>query len=292
VGRGPHSINLGFLANCPPRPGSVEPLRDWNGPRHLLIAIPQRESLATLPLVESAEAPRNFRGGVAAGGARAAAGVTDADIGKRLPGNWKFNDAHGAFYLNMDARGTFATYRESVETSTYPKVFRKLPLSSGTWRLNNGQVVLTCTSSVYADRLYKAFPFTIRSASATELAFVHFVLEERIKNVSVDGKAVAVTQESVRPVYETHTRELLLESATFFEVGGKKIDPAELPKRLDPGTVVVVSGDGKEIDPTCLKLLAKDAIVIVAPSIIGPPAKPPLFPKDIDYEAPNPQISR
>jgi hypothetical protein len=47
-------------------------------------------------------------------------------------------------------------------------------MSSGTWKLNNGQVVLVCTSSIFADRLYKSFPFTIRSVSATELEFVDY----------------------------------------------------------------------------------------------------------------------
>jgi uncharacterized protein (TIGR03067 family) len=100
--------------------------------------------------------------------------LTNADVQKLLPGNWKFNDTHGAFYLTLDKKGVFSTYRESVETSAYQKVFRKLPLSSGTWKLNNGQVVLTCTSSVFADRVYKTFPFTIRSVSATDLSFVDY----------------------------------------------------------------------------------------------------------------------
>jgi uncharacterized protein (TIGR03067 family) len=104
----------------------------------------------------------------------AAKPLTSPDVEKLLPGNWKLNDAHGAFYLNLDKNGVFSTYRESVETSTFQKVFRKLPMSSGTWKLNNGHVVLVCTSSIFADRLYKSFPFTIRSVSATELEFVDY----------------------------------------------------------------------------------------------------------------------
>jgi uncharacterized protein (TIGR03067 family) len=100
--------------------------------------------------------------------------LTNAEIGKLLPGNWKINDAYGAFYITLDKSGTFSTYRESVETSTFQKVFKKLPLSSGTWKLNNGQVMLTCTSSVYADRVYKNFPFTIRSVTAAQLEFVDY----------------------------------------------------------------------------------------------------------------------
>ena len=104
----------------------------------------------------------------------AARPLTDAEIGNLLPGTWKCNDAYGAFFLTLDKNGVYSTYRESVETSTYQKVFRKLPLSSGTWKLKNGQVVLQCTSAVYADRLYKCFPFTIRSVTPTELVFVDY----------------------------------------------------------------------------------------------------------------------
>jgi uncharacterized protein (TIGR03067 family) len=100
--------------------------------------------------------------------------LTNAEIGKLLPGSWKINDAYGAFYIALDKSGVFSTYRESVETSTFQKVFKKLPLSSGTWKVNNGQVMLTCTSSAYADRVYKSFPFTIRSVTATQLEFVDY----------------------------------------------------------------------------------------------------------------------
>ena len=100
--------------------------------------------------------------------------LTDADIVKLLPGTWKCKDPYGAFFVTLDKGGTYSTYRESVETSAFQKVFRKLPLSSGTWKLKNGQVVLQCTSAVYADRLYKCFPFTIRSVTPTELVFVDY----------------------------------------------------------------------------------------------------------------------
>jgi uncharacterized protein (TIGR03067 family) len=100
--------------------------------------------------------------------------LTNTQVGTMLPGIWKCNDRYGAIFLNLNKNGTYTTYRETVETSTFQKVFRKLPLSSGTWKLNNGQVVLHCTSAVHADRIYKSFPFTIRSITPTELAFVDF----------------------------------------------------------------------------------------------------------------------
>src|SRR4029078_7983370 len=100
--------------------------------------------------------------------------ITDTEITTWLPGTWKYNDAYGAFFLSVSKNGTYSTYRESVETSAFQKVFKKLPLSSGTWKLKNGQVVLQCTSAVYADRICKTFPFTIRSVNLTELQFVDY----------------------------------------------------------------------------------------------------------------------
>jgi uncharacterized protein (TIGR03067 family) len=100
--------------------------------------------------------------------------LSDTDIATWLPGTWKFKDAYGEFFLSLDRNGTFSTFRESVETSAFQKVFRKLPLSSGTWKLKSGQVVLQCTSSIYVDRLCKTFPFTIRSVDATNMEFVDY----------------------------------------------------------------------------------------------------------------------
>ena len=104
----------------------------------------------------------------------AARPLTDAEITALLPGTWKFTDTFGAFNLKLDKNGTFSTYRESVETSAFQKVFRKMPLSNGTWKLKNGQVVLQCTSSVYADRVCKTFPFTIRSVTSSDLQFIDY----------------------------------------------------------------------------------------------------------------------
>src|SRR4051812_2391507 len=50
---------------------------------------------------------------------------------------------------------------------------------------------------------------------------VCFVTEEVMKNVVVDGRTTGVPQKVTRPVYETRTRSIPLESATFQEAGGK-----------------------------------------------------------------------
>jgi uncharacterized protein (TIGR03067 family) len=98
----------------------------------------------------------------------------DTAVAQYLPGTWKYTDKYGGIFLSLDRNGAYSTYRESVEKSAFQQVFRKLPLSSGTWRTQNGQVVLQCTSAVYADRINKTFPFTIRSVGPTELQFVDY----------------------------------------------------------------------------------------------------------------------
>src|SRR4051812_41673874 len=99
---------------------------------------------------------------------------------------------------------------------------------------------------------------------------VHFVTEEVMKNAVVDGKTTGVQQKVVHPVYETRTREVPLESATFREAGGKGVKATDLAKRLEVGTAVVVSADGQVIDSTYLTALAKDAIIIVDGSSVHP----------------------
>lgn len=67
--------------------------------------------------------------------------------------------------------------------------------------------------------------------------------------------------------YETRLRvvEHAIETkkATITTAGGKKLSLDDLKKRLAKPQVVVVSGDGKPIDEAYLKVLDRDAIVIV-----------------------------
>jgi len=185
TGHGIYRIEDGRLAVClspvteSPRPDDFSARE---GSKRVLIVFSRTESKASSSTVPaqpvSATAPLNLPA------PPAVRPLTDVEIRQMLPGTWKCGDMYGAFFVTLDKNGIYSTYRETVETSAFQKVFRKLPLSSGTWKLNNGQVVLQSTSAVYADRLYKSFPFTVRSVNSTNMEFVDYA-----GNV---GKAVRV----------------------------------------------------------------------------------------------------
>jgi len=66
------------------------------------------------------------------------------------------------------------------------------------------------------------------------------------------------------PVYEEQARSIEVRSAEVFEAGGTKLKSDDVLKRVTAGTVVVMSADGKKVDPAYLRLLAKDTLVIVS----------------------------
>lgn len=183
AGHGIYRIDDGRLVVCLTPPWETSRPTDYSaqeGSRRVLMVLVRPNSEPIAPTTLAKVAPTTSvtvlppPPAVPASLPATAKPLTNADTDALLPGSWKINDAHGAFYLNLDRGGTFSTYRETVETSAYQKVFKKLPLSSGTWKLNNGQVILMCTSSVLADRVYKSFPFTIRSIAATQLDYVDY----------------------------------------------------------------------------------------------------------------------
>ena len=56
---------------------------------------------------------------------------------------------------------------------------------------------------------------------------------------------------------------------------GKKIDVADAVKKLKAGGVVVVSADGKPVNPNYLKLFKDDVLVLSSPELVSP--QPPVF---------------
>ena len=98
--------------------------------------------------------------------------LTDAEVLQMLLGTWKYKDAYGDFFLTLDSKGTFNTFRETATTSAFQQVFVRAPISSGTWVLNNGQLTFRCTASVQRDRVNQQAPFAVRSISENDLIFV------------------------------------------------------------------------------------------------------------------------
>jgi len=61
-----------------------------------------------------------------------------------------------------------------------------------------------------------------------------------------------------------------------FDVTGKLLDLKDIPKRLTKSTPVLVSADGKEVDPFYLTLARAETLVIVAPELVDPAAGTPM----------------
>lgn len=98
--------------------------------------------------------------------------LTDAEVLGMLLGTWKYKDAYGDFFLTLDSKGTFHTFRETLTTSAFQQVYVRAPVSSGTWVLNNGQLTFRCTASVHRDRINHQDPFAVRSISENDLIFM------------------------------------------------------------------------------------------------------------------------
>jgi hypothetical protein len=95
----------------------------------------------------------------------------------------------------------------------------------------------------------------------------------------VGDKEVEVPKTTFKMETRTIEQKHDLKKATFGTAGGKKLDLDAVKKKLEKPTPIVVSGDGKEIDESYLKLFDKDVIVIVLPipmpKIPLPPPPPP-----------------
>jgi hypothetical protein len=81
------------------------------------------------------------------------------------------------------------------------------------------------------------------------------------------GQIVIQGSMEATPVPLTEVKDLAVTTAD-----GKKVEVADAAKRLAKGGVVVVSADGKPVDPQHLKLFKGDVLVLVAPELVPPAA--------------------
>jgi hypothetical protein len=108
------------------------------------------------------------------------------------------------------------------------------------------------------------------------------------QKVNVNGKEQDVTTTTYKTEQRTIEQKYDLKKATFSTAGGKKLDLDAVKKRLAKPLPVVVSGNGKAVDESYLKLFDKDALVIVlpmpeplkVPQVTPPPLPPPPPPKE------------
>lgn len=119
--------------------------------------------LASAPQVAAKEPlPRSVTGSV----------LTDDQIRQMLVGNWKFNDSYGSMLVVAAADGSYQTFRENNELSRFQQVFTRTPVSTGTWRVEGGQLQMRIGNSTAPDRVGRTVPLFVRSVSDKDFIFV------------------------------------------------------------------------------------------------------------------------
>jgi hypothetical protein len=126
------------------------------------------------------------------------------------------------------------------------------------------------TASVKDDQLVSKMVVTV---------VVPVTIKQKVNN---NGKEEEVPVTSYKSEQRTIEQKYDLKKATFSTAGGKKLDLDAVKKRLAKPQPVVVSGNGKAVDASYLKLFDKDALVIVVPMPeplkvpqLAPPPAPP-----------------
>ncbi|MCH9653525.1 MAG: TIGR03067 domain-containing protein [Planctomycetes bacterium] len=98
--------------------------------------------------------------------------LTDAEVSKRLVGNWRMKDSVGHLYIKFNANGTFSTVREYQKLRLFHKSFVQTPSSSGTWTVKHGTMTAHILSSIRIERVNQLLSFSIRSISNRDMIFV------------------------------------------------------------------------------------------------------------------------
>ncbi|MGI9467170.1 MAG: TIGR03067 domain-containing protein [Rubripirellula sp.] len=98
--------------------------------------------------------------------------LTDAEVRAMLVGNWRMNDGQGLLDITLAANGTFSSFRHNEAITTFHTVFVATPISSGSWRVQNGQLFMHVNSSYRPDRVNTTAVFAVRSISATDALLV------------------------------------------------------------------------------------------------------------------------
>jgi hypothetical protein len=105
---------------------------------------------------------------------------------------------------------------------------------------------------------------------------------QRTRLVNQGGKQVPVTETVTVAVVTQLVRQLKSPKFQVFEAGGKKGDPKDLARRLKKWTPVLLSADGKKVDPFYLQVIKDETLVVLLPAGLqgGPERMPDPRPKD------------
>src|SRR5262245_7238783 len=127
------------------------------------------------------------------------------------------------------------------------------------------------------DALPKGPPPRVAVLSAKEL-MVTYVTYEQVpvtKQVKVrvieGGKAVDKIVTLTETVMTPRTVQHLIKDIKATTAGGKRLDSDAAAKALASPRVVLISSDGKPVDPAYLKLCKPDTPVLVLPTSSKPP---------------------
>jgi hypothetical protein len=95
------------------------------------------------------------------------------------------------------------------------------------------------------------------------------VTQNKIVDVSVDGRTVRkVVPYSFHGHLEVPTR-LTDKDITVQRCDGKKIDPSDVSKALPRTSAVLLSADGKDVDPFYLQLARAEGVVVVTSELLS-----------------------
>jgi hypothetical protein len=95
--------------------------------------------------------------------------------------------------------------------------------------------------------------------------------------VEPDGEGSDATATRYVPVVERVERVLALAETPVYDIEGKRVEPARVRKLLRQATPVLISRDGKMVDPFHLRLIKQDTLIIVPPPL-GKDGKPIAIP--------------
>jgi hypothetical protein len=94
----------------------------------------------------------------------------------------------------------------------------------------------------------------------------------------VGGKTVTRQVAVTVPIMMERVQKVKAKDLQVSTAGGKKVDVKKLPNFLKKKTCVLISSDGKKVDPAYLEIIKKDTLVLVIPPAIKPA---PLTPPDV-----------
>jgi hypothetical protein len=116
-----------------------------------------------------------------------------------------------------------------------------------------------------------------------------FRTEVREIEVKVGERTERRQQNVVVPVTRAIRVGLTDKGVKVFDAAGKRIAPKDVAKLLKQSAPVLVSADGKEVDPFYLRLAREGTLVVVAQALVLPGVAVPWAPKEMPKGEPPPK---